>query len=269
MFKKLRLPLITVVILSLCLPLTAYAKNGKPQGAVMRVLVNGVLAARVSDSSVSGTSPYIPVRAVCERLGAVVRWDDVNRYARVTVKGGTHIIKGVLRDGSLMAPAESVAEIFNINMKYEPSLNTVSLNHGPNPSSERIKALITPESKYNPEDIYWLSRIVEAEARGENYESRLAVANVVLNRKASGMYPATVKGVIFDKKHGVQFTPVSNGSVYNDPSGLSFLAALDALDGYNNVPGALFFMDPRQAKTLWIEDNREMAFTVGAHTYYY
>jgi N-acetylmuramoyl-L-alanine amidase len=187
----------------------------------------------------------------------------------VKTGGRDYYLKGVLRDGLYMVPANDIASLFGLNARYESSINTVSLYRSGNPSGAQLKKIISSSDRYDPEDIYWLSRIVEAEAKGENYGSRLAVANVVLNRKNSGQYPDTVKAVIFDRKHGIQFTPASNGTVYNTPSPLSFLAALDALDGYNNVPGVLFFMNPSQAQTLWIENNRQAAFTMGAHTYYY
>ncbi len=265
MFKKL-IPCAAAVILSLMIPIPAAAFS---RGEIMRVVLNGSTVLRLEDPHIGGAEPYIPVRAVCEKLGAVVRWDSADGHAEITSGGKTHVLTGVIRDGRLMSDPQAVADIFNLNTCYEPSLNAVSLNRGPAPTDEQLQAMLAPSDKYNSEDIYWLSRIVEAEARGENYDSRLAVANVVLNRKASGQYPGSVKAVIFDRKHGIQFTPAANGAVYNEPSGLSFLAALDALDGYNNVPGALFFMNPRHAQTLWIEDNREMAFTVGTHTYYY
>ena len=88
-----------------------------------------------------------------------------------------------------------------------------------------------PKVKYSEEDLYWLARIISAESRGEPLEGQIAVGNVVLNRVDSDNYPDTIKEVIFDRNHGVQFEPVENGTVYDDPTPTSVLAAKLALEG--------------------------------------
>ena len=57
---------------------------------------------------------------------------------------------------------------------------------------------------YNSTDLYWLSRIISAEAKGEPLAGQIAVGNVVLNRTRSAAFPNTVKDVIFDKKYGAK-----------------------------------------------------------------
>jgi N-acetylmuramoyl-L-alanine amidase len=180
---------------------------------------------------------------------------------------GLFMPPGKLRGGTFYAQADAVVKILGLNFKYVKQLKAVMISKANNMSDAMVLTMLT--SNYDYDDIYWLSRIAEAEARGDGYESKLAVANVVLNRMNHWDYPNTVEGVIFDRRYSIQFTPVANGSIYNEPSNTSLLAAMDALDGKNNVPGALFFMAPDKAKTLWISKNREAAFTVGSHTYYY
>ena len=62
----------------------------------------------------------------------------------------------------------------------------------------------------------WLSRILYAEANTEPLAGKIAVGNVIMNRVKSPEFPDTIYSVIFDRKYGVQFTPVANGSVYNN-----------------------------------------------------
>ena len=50
---------------------------------------------------------------------------------------------------------------------------------------------------------------VNSESKGESLLGQIAVGNVILNRAASGQFPNTVKGVVFDRKNGVQFEPAS------------------------------------------------------------
>ena len=85
---------------------------------------------------------------------------------------------------------------------------------------------LAPASKfYRPDEVLWLSRIIIAESRGESLLGQIAVGNVVLNRVKSRDFPNTIYGVIFDRKYGVQFTPVANGTIYNTPGYTETLAA--------------------------------------------
>jgi N-acetylmuramoyl-L-alanine amidase len=50
-------------------------------------------------------------------------------------------------------------------------------------------AIESGDTWYDEEDLYWLSRIISAEARGESLEGQIAVGNVVLNRMKSDRWP--------------------------------------------------------------------------------
>lgn len=121
------------------------------------------------------------------------------------------------------------------------------------------------DSRVEDERVYWLSRIIHAEARGENQEGQIAVGNVVLNRVDSDEFPDTIKGVIFQKG---QFSPVSNGSIYNEPSSDSIRSATIALEGHEVVDGsALFFYNDRLvASDNWIR-TRDVVAVIGNHTF--
>lgn len=120
------------------------------------------------------------------------------------------------------------------------------------------------------DDLYWLSRIIHAEAQGETYEGKVAVGNVILNRVASSQFPNTVKGVVFDKQQGyTQFSPVIDGSIYNTPSSESIQAAKDALSGSRPVGDALYFLNPSKSTNFWIIKNRKYYKTIGDHDFYY
>lgn len=70
---------------------------------------------------------------------------------------------------------------------------------------------------YSDEDLYWLSRVVFAEAGCDWFPDWVQrdVASVVLNRVADPRYPDTIKGVIFDPG---QYSCVDSGSIYNTPT---------------------------------------------------
>ena len=59
-----------------------------------------------------------------------------------------------------------------------------------------------------------LAEAIYFEARGESDEGQAAVAQVVLNRLASGLYPATICGVVYQNRHrwhGCQFSFACEG----------------------------------------------------------
>lgn len=120
------------------------------------------------------------------------------------------------------------------------------------------------------EDLYWLSRIIHAEAQGETYEGKVAVGNVILNRVKSSLFPNTIKGVVFDKQQGyTQFSPVLDGSIYNTPNSDSINAAKDVLNGKRPVGNALYFLNPDKSTNFWITKNRKYYKTIGDHDFYY
>lgn len=121
---------------------------------------------------------------------------------------------------------------------------------------------------YNSTDLYWLSRIISAEAKGEPFAGQIAVGNVVLNRVRSSQYPNTVKGVIFDTKYGTQFSPVSSGTIYQAPTASAIRAAKICLEGYSLSTQMIYFYNPRIATSSWIGRTRPYIMTIGNHKFY-
>lgn len=122
---------------------------------------------------------------------------------------------------------------------------------------------------YSYDDFYWLSRIIHAESEGESYDGKLAVGSVVINRVNSNKFPDNIKEVIFQKnKTTSQFTPVSTGSIINNPSEDSIKAAIDALEGKKPVGNSLFFLNPDTANSNWIINNREFILEIDNHMFF-
>ena len=121
---------------------------------------------------------------------------------------------------------------------------------------------------YNSTDLYWLSRIISAEAKGEPFAGQIAVGNVVLNRVRSSQFPNTVKGVIFDTKYGTQFSPVSSGTIYNTPTSSAVMAAKICLEGYSLSTKMIYFYNPKIATSSWIGRTRPYIMTIGNHKFY-
>ncbi len=121
---------------------------------------------------------------------------------------------------------------------------------------------------YTADELYWMARIISAESRGEPLRGKVAVGTVVLNRVASEEFPDDVRSVIFDTKWGVQFTPVANGTVYNEPTAESVLAARLVLEGGREAGDSLYFIAPSLTDNHWVMDNRTYVTTIGVHWFY-
>lgn len=118
-------------------------------------------------------------------------------------------------------------------------------------------------------NLYWLSRIIHAEAEAEPYEGKVAVGNVVINRVNSSDFPNTINGVIFEYYHNIpQFSPVADGTIYNTPSAPSIQAAKAALAGQRPVGTATYFFNPAKSAATWIVANKTYVKRIGAHVFY-
>ncbi|MBQ1230214.1 MAG: cell wall hydrolase, partial [Clostridia bacterium] len=184
--------------------------------------------------------------------------------AYITSNGHVYYTVGKVlnRNGSLYVPIRPLARTFNVALTWNAARRCVELS-----TKDRLTPFVA-WAAYNEDDVYWLSRIISAESRGEPLEGQIAVGNVVLNRVRSSAYPNTIYGVIFDRKHGMQFSPVSFGTIYNPPAASSVIAAKICLEGYTLSKDILFFMNPRLATSSWISKNRPYAFTIGSHDFY-
>lgn len=169
----------------------------------------------------------------------------------------------ILSDGTMYAPLRSLAKTLSLSVKWNASTRSVTLSGKPTPLEDGA-------TYYDAEDLYWLSRIISAESRGEPLIGQIAVGNVVLNRASHKAYPDTVKGVIFDRQGGVvQFSPVADGSIWKDPYATSVSAAKICLEGYTVSDRILFFYAPSMVSSTWIERNRPYAFTIASHRFFY
>mgnify|MGYP003299646527 CR=1 FL=1 len=86
---------------------------------------------------------------------------------------------------------------------------------------------------------------------------------------SDGMAEVIKYGVIFDKKYGIQFTPVATGSIYNSANAECVRAAKMVLEGTSVNDGVLYFVNPSIASNSWVQKNRRFAFVIGNHYFYY
>lgn len=255
------------LLLAAGLSLDAYAVD---------VLVDGTVVEQ--EARVVNGSTYVSLRSVAEALrpDVQVSWEG-QAVARgpgllIAAKPGEPYIEangralfapdGVrLENGRTLVPVRILAKALDAEVVWDQAEQRAILRRGSG-------AILDASLYYKEDELYWLSRIISSESRGEPLLGKIAVGNVVLNRVASGEFPDTLYGVIFDGRWGGQFEPVRNGTVYGTPTPESMLAAKLCLDGADAAGGSLYFLAPALTRNHWIIKNRPFVMTIGSHWFY-
>ncbi len=91
-------------------------------------------------------------------------------------------------------PAASISDSAVASVQTAPAPAQVTTPAVPRPLKELVGAFVN--SNNQDDEQLCLAKAVYFEARGESLEGQVAVAEVVLNRAASGRYPTTLCGVV-------------------------------------------------------------------------
>jgi len=243
----------------------------------VKVTFNGT---ELAGAMLVSETTYVPLKnyfAFYEN--AVISWDEATETA--TVKNvGFHITAQkdsnyitsngrvfysdsaiIIIDETLYVPIRTVAAATAANVIWSENSSTVTV-------SARASTIPSADEFYNTDDLLWLSRIIHAESRGEPLEGKIAVGCVILNRTASPDFPDTIYSVIFDAKHGTQFTPTAIGTIYNTPTDESLIAAKICLEGYSLSSSIQYFINESIATSTWVKTTREYQLTIGNHDFY-
>mgnify|MGYP004498622671 CR=1 FL=1 len=265
---------IILIILFTLFPAAASASE-----APVDIKLNGERLFHDTEIILSDGRVYAPVRFISRAFSCQVDWDGQNVLLEMpglsakipvgkttaTVNGKTYSLTNAawIADGRTYLPIRSIAELFGAEVSWDNTKKSVLLTH---------PDITVPEDcidrSYSDDDLDWLSKIVHAEAQGEEHTGKIAVANVVLNRVQSSEFPDSVYDVIFDRRYGVQFTPTANGAIYNNPLSSCVLAAKEALYGASPVGECLYFFNDKIAASSWISQNRSYYTTIGNHKFY-
>ncbi len=167
-----------------------------------------------------------------------------------------------MKSGVMYAPVMLMAKAFDAKISWSSSNSSFYITKGSG-------GILSGDKFYRTDEVYWLSRIINAESGGEPLKGKIAVGNVILNRTRHSYFPNTIYGVIFDKKNGVQFSPTTNGTIYNSPSSQSIIAAKICLEGYSINNGILYFVNASIVPNSWVVKNRPLYAKIGNHSFYY
>ena len=203
------------------------------------------------DSSID-SDIYVPMLSFCQVMGAkVLKWDEeaqsalaVFREFAIDASAGDVYINANGRclyaeygckviDGVLMVQLSTLCKALDAVYEIDFGKKTVSIFSG-------AGIIMSGDEFYDEDELFWMARIIQAEAGNQCFEGMLAVGNVVINRANDPTYrfPDDIYSVIFQEG---QFEPVSNGTIYNTPTEESWAAAKLALEGVRPVGDSLYF----------------------------
>jgi N-acetylmuramoyl-L-alanine amidase len=163
---------------------------------------------------------------------------------------------------------QSGDSLWNIGKSYGVSVKEVqAINNKGNHlifPGEALK-LPTPVSEQEKD---LLARLVHAEAKGEPYEGKVAVATVVLNRVDSEVFPETIKEVVTETSPGgvYQFSPVQNGEINKKADEEAVKAVEEAIAFRGDGNNSLYFFNPDKTSDKWIR-TRTVTKTIGNHVF--
>lgn len=255
-----------------------FATNAYAAEPIVDISVNGSYIKSDVSPIIKNGSVLVPVRAAANALGTEnIEWEN----GTVKINGGEIVLtigskmayvggeektlasSAEIREGRTMVPLRFFAESFGAEVAWDAKSYTVEISlDGHKVSDEYI------DTSYTSSELEWLAKIVNAEAEGEPLEGKTGVANVILNRVKSDDFPRSIYDVIFDRKYGVQFTPVADGRIYNEAGADSYKAAKTALKGENVVGESLYFCNPKTSTNFWILNNRKFFKRIGNHDFY-
>lgn len=135
------------------------------------------------------------------------------------------------------------------------------------PKASTAPVATTEPTQEVPAEIDLLHRIVEAEAEGEPFEGKVAVASVVLNRVQAEGFPDTIHEVVHQPR---QFQPVANGRINRVEPSEGTIEAVALVLEEGTQTDALYFMNPDLSDTgarRWMESLQYVG-AIGNHAFY-
>jgi N-acetylmuramoyl-L-alanine amidase len=230
--------------------------SGIEPHAYITIKVNGNIVRTDTPPFLEDGRVFVPVRFVAESLGMDINFDSVSKKVeiicnediievwsadnKIVVNGNTDGSEAVIQimNGRTFVPLRTIAENLGVEVKWDPVTLSVQLfKENISVADEYVHG-----RSYTDEDLLWLSRIVTIETGWQCFDAKLGVANVVLNRVSSSIFPSKIYDVIFDTNYTVQFpTAYYERFPTLEPNAQSIMAAKMALEGINNVENCLYF----------------------------
>lgn len=170
---------------------------------------------------------------------------------------------------------QNIADTESINSELEDQIKEMQLEIDNllqefNNFKDEVDQYPISRGEFDKNDINVLYRIVEAEATGQSFDSKVNVTHVIMNRVFSENFPDDIHSVVFQKS---QFQPTFDGRFYSVTITEETIEAVNfAMNSLDTTNGALYFMNKSASDTdniSWFEARLEYIMTDDSgHSFY-
>ncbi|MED4041097.1 cell wall hydrolase [Niallia taxi] len=176
-------------------------------------------------------------------------------------------IFGVNTEAASLYTVKSGDTLWKISQQSGVSIGSIQIANNLKDNKLNVGQRLSLPEPITTSERTLLAQLVFAEAQGEPYAGKVAVATVVLNRVDSDIFPTTIREVIYERSNGYYaFSPVQNGKINNNPTTIDYRAVDEAVAYRGKGSGSLYFYNPQTAKSEWIL-TKEVTVRIGNHTF--
>ncbi|PFO91709.1 MULTISPECIES: cell wall hydrolase [Bacillus cereus group] len=155
----------------------------------------------------------------------------------------------------------------SISQQYKVSIQSIKQNNKVDGNQIFIGQHLKIDTGISLQEVDLMARLVNAEAGGEPYAGKVAVAKVVLNRTNANGFPNTITDVIYEPiKNGYAFTPVTDGRIKQPATQEARMAVEEALTSKGINSDWLYFYNPQTSTDKWITTRQTVA-QIGNHLF--
>lgn len=271
--------IISLIMVILCvLSVSVCAAPASVEGFTIPVdvTINDIFIKASSKPVIENNLIYMPLRSFADAISADVTWNAETRAATLSKYGMDFTFYAdknfcTFRD---VDDPYGAAIMYGDTMFIPLDFVCYWLGYGFSWNSYYyIYEIIAPDivvpetsidTSYTKEDLYWLSKITHVECGAESVRTRIGIANTVINRVRSPIYPNNIYDAILDVKHGVQYPPAHTAKFRNCiPSNTSMIAAKCALNGVELVGTSVAFVHVNAFERSWAANNMRHYTTIG------
>ena len=182
--------LVACVFLCMGLSTTAVASDSH-----VVVYIDGEQFSTDTHCFINNSVTYVPVADFSSAMNksSSFSWDEQNKCGTVSApnlsvkvdlcrsyisaNGRYFYLKEpvIIKNGKVYCPVRELSKCFGASVSWNDKTRSVHIKRG-------VGYVQNAGSFYNSKDLYWLSRIISAESKGEPLDGKIAVGNVIMNR---------------------------------------------------------------------------------------
>ena len=257
-------------------------KTWLPLSAAMITIISNPVG--VAASTVYTVQKNDTMEAISKQYGVSVQLlkqanskanDQINIGERLTIPKSSTANEYVQKNTSTASTdtyqaiyqVKSGDTLSSISQQYKVSIQSIKQNNNVDENHIFVGQHLKIDTGISLQEVDLMARLVNAEAGGEPYAGKVAVAKVVLNRANANGFPNTITGVIYEPiKNGYAFTPVTDGRINQQATQEARMAVEEALTSKGTNSDWLYFYNPKTSTDKWITTRQTVA-QIGNHLF--